>query len=201
MRCARELIATTFATLATFAILAGCTDFDGLQATALDDASADAKASTTHVDAASGGTDPVDARADVVTDACAGAHMRAFAGHCYLFVAANRKWAEAENDCVAWGGHLVTITSVEEHSFVLGMLDAELPAADPGRGAWIGLNDIAVEGTFTWISGEPVGFTNWASTADGGVADTDCVYEYASQFNGHWDDFQCSISTKSVCER
>ena len=27
---------------------------------------------------------------------------------------------------------------------------------------WIGLNDVAVEGTFEWTSGQPVDFMNWA---------------------------------------
>ena len=40
-------------------------------------------------------------------------------------------------------GHLVSITSLEEHAFLLGI----------GARGWIGAHDIASEGTFLWDSG------------------------------------------------
>ena len=49
------------------------------------------------------------------------------------------------------GAHLATITSETENTF----LNAS------GWDAWIGLTDEAVEGTFVWVTGEPLSYTNW----------------------------------------
>ena len=67
-------------------------------------------------------------------------------------------WTAAEATAVALGGHLVTIDDQAEHDWVLAQyhnrqgVDVDL---------WIGLNDTAAEGTFAWVDGSPLGFTNW----------------------------------------
>jgi len=33
-----------------------------------------------------------------------------------------------------------------------------------GLTAWIGFNDLGAEGIFQWASGQPVTYTNWASS-------------------------------------
>lgn len=53
----------------------------------------------------------------------------------------------------------MTINDAAENTFVFDTLTA-LGTID--RNLWIGLNDVAVEGTFVWASGEPVTYTNWA---------------------------------------
>ena len=53
------------------------------------------------------------------------------------------------------GGHLVTVNDAAEQAW----LDELFYAGE----VWIGLSDEAVEGTWAWMSGEPVTYTNWAS--------------------------------------
>ncbi len=65
-------------------------------------------------------------------------------------------WAAVEGLAVSEGGHLMTVNDAAEGDAVFALLGvASLPSA------YIGFNDIAVEGVFEWSSGEPVTYTNW----------------------------------------
>ncbi|MBI5418442.1 PEP-CTERM sorting domain-containing protein [Candidatus Poribacteria bacterium] len=74
-----------------------------------------------------------------------------YGGHVYDFVP-GLYWPDAEANAVAWGGHLVTINDSAEQAWL---------TANFGGMPWIGINDIKTEGSFEWVSGEPVTYTNW----------------------------------------
>jgi hypothetical protein len=76
--------------------------------------------------------------------------------HYYLLTQNN--WSNSEAEAVGLGGHLVTINDATENSWVTSTL---ANFAGVPRALWIGLNDVEVEGSFVWASGEPVSFTNW----------------------------------------
>ncbi|KAL3861669.1 hypothetical protein ACJMK2_007693 [Sinanodonta woodiana] len=82
-----------------------------------------------------------------------GPQLRAFAhsGSCYEFMSHRHdSWYNAQKDCSSKGGHLVVINNIEEENFIMSAL-ASLNFG--GLGVWIGLNDIAEEGVFKWITG------------------------------------------------
>ena len=69
-------------------------------------------------------------------------------GHVYYMLTAS-SWTGAEAEAISLGGHLVTINNADENSWVISMFGGDDYAL------WIGLNDVAEEGTFVWTSGEP----------------------------------------------
>lgn len=78
-------------------------------------------------------------------------------GNRYARLAATT-WLNARGFAQALGGQLVTINSAAENAFV-----QSIAAADSNSvGCYIGLNDSAVEGTFTWSSGQFSPYSNWA---------------------------------------
>jgi hypothetical protein len=80
-------------------------------------------------------------------------------GHTYLLLEPS-SWTAAEARAVELGGHLATVRSDEENVYIFN----EIRGFDGSfRRVWIGLNDVANEGTFVWSSGEPVTFTNWGA--------------------------------------
>jgi hypothetical protein len=79
-------------------------------------------------------------------------------GHWY-FLLNYTNWPAAEQIAVSLGGHLATINNAAENAWVF---DTFSTFGGLERPMWIGLNDAAQEGTFVWVSGEPVTYLNWA---------------------------------------
>jgi hypothetical protein len=124
--------------------------------------------------------------------------------HCYAFMSNRLSWGTAESDCVTnWQGHLVSITTGNELTFIEGLVangikDASVPdGKDPG--VWLGLQlDSSVLDSSTWTTGEPVAFQNFNPFPPN---KTGCAFQYSGVFNDHWDVFQCNIGEYYVCER
>ncbi len=77
-----------------------------------------------------------------------------FQGHRYVYSLVYLDFDAAEAACEATGGHLATLSSQAEDTFVWqlgGYTDN-----------WIGLTDIADGQTWLWITGEPMPFIDWA---------------------------------------
>jgi len=81
-------------------------------------------------------------------------------------------------------GHLVSITSAQEQAFVASL--------DVPFGAWIGglqsdnLDEPA--GNWTWIDGEPWGYTNWSAGEPNDSGGEDCAQWWEAD---GWNDMQC----------
>ncbi len=76
-------------------------------------------------------------------------------------------WHEAAIDAMGrhyhgMPGHLVTVTSRDEDRFLVQSIIDETST----RGVWIGLTDVLRESDFRWITGEPMGYMNWATYPD-----------------------------------
>lgn len=90
-------------------------------------------------------------------------------GHYYLPIATKYpiSWSDANSVANLLGGHLATITSVEENDFVFSLIDDEIywyPSVNL-RGPWIGGYQIdgsfEPDGGWAWVTGEPFDYTNW----------------------------------------
>ncbi|MCX6953410.1 MAG: C-type lectin domain-containing protein [Verrucomicrobia bacterium] len=80
-------------------------------------------------------------------------------GHTYYLLDQN-SWTASEAEAVSLGGHLVTVNDAAEDVWVASTFST---FGGIGRGLWTGLNDVAQEGAFTWISGETSAYRNWAT--------------------------------------
>jgi len=93
----------------------------------------------------------VPAHAEIPTDAAV------FNGHYYKVYGLSKTWMEAEAYCESMGGHLATITSAAEQTFV-----SALSGLRRGTNYWAGGTDEGSEGTWRWVNGEAWSYTNWA---------------------------------------
>ncbi len=97
-------------------------------------------------------------------------------GHNYYKSIGTYTWTAAKAMAESAGGHLATITSAGENTFL----------ASSGN-CWIGLTDQATEGTFAWVTGEPFSYTRWFIGEPNNTGNEDYV-EISNSFNGFWND-------------
>ena len=105
-------------------------------------------------------------------------------GHWYEIVSppGGINWSDArvaaENSSfMGTPGHLATITSLAEWEF--------LSSIPPSAYVWIGLSDAAQEGSFQWVTGEPLEYTIWKRNEPNNAGDEDHVH----YDGGGWNDF------------
>lgn len=86
-------------------------------------------------------------------------------GHWYEVVVVDDpiSWPDAQAAAVASGGYLATLTSAEENQFVYDLIPPEAwyYHNEWAQGPWLGATDVATEGAWEWVTGEPWNYTNW----------------------------------------
>jgi hypothetical protein len=108
-------------------------------------------------------------------------------GHSYYRSTGNAIWTVARQNCINMGGHLVTVTTAAENSFIFGLWPS----------GWIGLTDEVTEGVWQWVTGEAYSYTSWNSGEPNNAGNEDYV-----QFvgGGKWNDLPNNVSLPYVLE-
>ena len=106
-------------------------------------------------------------------------------GSCYKVfeVSTPINWLDAQSSCAIWGGDLTSITTERENNYLYTIIP------DTVSNCWIGLNDRDVEGTYTWIDGTELGYTNWTSTMSNNGSSV-CV-QIKNTGEGYWHSVNC----------
>ncbi|XP_071161958.1 type-2 ice-structuring protein-like isoform X2 [Mytilus edulis] len=131
-----------------------------------------------------------------------------FRGSKYIFSCGKRHWSNSETNCIASGGHLASIETAEENTFLLDVFVLMQNILSIPAFFWIGLTDNNDEMSYKWLSGEPLNFSNWYQ----GPPQQPDNKDYDGQLGAHcvmintdysfkWNDEFCSnIPLQSVCE-
>jgi hypothetical protein len=91
-------------------------------------------------------------------------------------------WDNARLDAISNSGGLATISSALENQFIYVNVDLE------DQNYWIGLNDIAEEGTFVWANGDPVTYTNWNANEPNDFLSNEDAVVLETAIEGKWND-------------
>jgi len=108
-------------------------------------------------------------------------------GHSYYRSTGTATWTAARTNCSNMGGHLVTITTSGEQSFIYRLWPS----------GWIGLTDEVTEGTWRWVTGETYSYKNWNNGEPNNSNNEDYV-QFVS--NGRWNDLPNNVSLPYVLE-
>jgi uncharacterized delta-60 repeat protein len=114
-------------------------------------------------------------------------------GHTYYLLSQDT-WTSSEARARVLGGHLVTINDATENQWVYDTFDGAT------RSLWIGLTDLVKEGTFVWVNGQVVAFTNWnGGEPNDGLGGEDYAHLIGGS-GGFWNDAGGAIMFHGVVE-
>lgn len=108
----------------------------------------------------------------------------------YRLIHLSLAFDDAVQACAAQDAHLASVTSAEEHDFVV----REFPG-----GIWLGATDRGEEGRFAWLTGEPFAFHRLApGEPDDPDGTHDCLILGE---DGLWHDRSCAQKHRPLCVR
>ena len=113
----------------------------------------------------------------------------------------NRNWNQAEDCCVAWGGHLASIHSDTTNILLNGIRNQD-------RFTWIGLSETATHGTYVWTDGTPFDYENFAPSEPNSTNGESCFHFFnKDREEQEWNDYQCNrdswenVLTSYICQK
>ncbi|WP_375758978.1 C-type lectin domain-containing protein [Corallococcus exercitus] len=107
--------------------------------------------------------------------------------------------------CSINGYKLVTINDAAEDAFLASHVQSLEVSGNYGYW-WMGLNDLAIEGSFIW-DGPASSYTNWKPGQPDDFWGEDCGaarYGYpegGGPFGVQWEDYYCPMTLPFICER
>jgi hypothetical protein len=109
-------------------------------------------------------------------------------GHFYEVVVSDAdgsSWDAARNAAAARGGYLVTITSALENDFVWNLVQ-QFPTIQPWTGGFQVPGSVEPDGGWSWITGEPFIYTNWAPAEPNNVGGAENFLGFKN--SAEWND-------------
>ena len=116
-------------------------------------------------------------------------------GGCYLLSKNSYNWFDAVKYCNSYNGYLTSISSLAENNWIY-----EYFKLYGSFTAYIGLNDIAKEGSFTFIDGSNSAFRNWSPSEPNGNGNENCVVMSYASLGSYWIDVPCYFTVKALCK-
>lgn len=126
-------------------------------------------------------------------------------GHAYLVVvpSASFTWPDAKRAAEQMGGYLATLTTAAENEFVFGLARPRDDAWQGDRGPYSGgakPPGSPADGKWSWVTGEPWSYTNWAPGQPNNAGGTDDYLRFYLRTSPVWDDTQGDVSIAYVVE-
>lgn len=124
----------------------------------------------------------------------------AFQGHRYRLLRGTFQWAQADARARGLGAHLVSITSREEHDFILQSYAEYFKAPTP-PGIFTGARQEKKDAPWTWVTGELVEYATWRAGEPNridGSAIPDTAPSISLLYSNGWDDAFESVTSASI---
>ena len=118
-------------------------------------------------------------------------HMGEYDNADYYLSTTDEYWVDAKTKCEGFSAHLATVEDAAENNFIKSNIGNNI--------VFIGLSDVATEGTFEWVNGEPVTYTNWSPNPPNNTVDKDFA-TMAFWTTGPWDLLDDITKKPYVCE-
>uniref|UniRef100_A0A8C3EMJ1 Uncharacterized protein n=1 Tax=Corvus moneduloides TaxID=1196302 RepID=A0A8C3EMJ1_CORMO len=114
--------------------------------------------------------------------------------YCYLVGHTSVTFSEAKKTCERSSGYLTSIGDRYEQAYLTSLI-----GLSSEKYFWIGLSDMEEQGSFKWVTGEGVLYTNWNAAMPGKKAG--CVALRTGNAAGLWDVQNCEVKAKFLCKK
>ena len=114
-------------------------------------------------------------------------------GRCWRYETGTRTWQSQENVCRTSDSHLASIHSSTD------MSRAKTLAGGASTWAWIGLNDIASEGTWRYTDGSSYDYSAWGGGEPNNSGNEDCAHFWNLHSSPSWNDWRCNQHARGFC--
>ena len=114
-----------------------------------------------------------------------------FGGHHYFLVNKALNYQTAKIACSKLGAHLLTLSTAAENNFAKGFIK---------QNCWLGLTDVAKEGSFVWADGPALDYANWSPNEPNNVGRGGEDFVELLILNGKWNDLNANNRRTVVCE-
>jgi cysteine-rich repeat protein len=121
---------------------------------------------------------------------CFRGNTNAVTGRCFFIHPIKMKWGSANQGCKDYGGTLARIFDQNDQNTVGDISRLE--------DIFLGASDTVLEGTFKWVTGEPLTFTAWKDLQPDDYMGEDCL---VMQITDEWNDVICDTSKPFLCDR
>ncbi|XP_072268366.1 tetranectin isoform X2 [Pyxicephalus adspersus] len=118
---------------------------------------------------------------------------------CFLSISEPKNYHQASDDCIAQGGTLSTPDTRDENDFINDYVRKSLGVSSE---IWIGINDMANEGSWVDMTGSQIFFKHWATGATfepNGGKQENCA-SLSAAVDGKWFDKSCKEELPFVCQ-
>ncbi|XP_071542529.1 C-type lectin domain family 6 member A-like [Panulirus ornatus] len=123
--------------------------------------------------------------------------------NCLLLTTEQFTWAASREFCGTTGGDLATFSDANTYAEYLGFINSVHPSVTGS--VWIGGSDEAIEGIWTWVTGElmPKGVPFWGSTNNyrpepgSGRGENCAILYFPDRFYVH--DISCTVKAAPLC--
>ncbi|NWR28870.1 MRC1 protein, partial [Tachuris rubrigastra] len=114
--------------------------------------------------------------------------------YCYLVGHTSVTFSEAKKTCERSNGYLTSIGDRYEQAYLTSLI-----GLSSEKYFWIGLSDMEERGSFKWVTGEGVLYTNWNAAMPGN--ERGCVALRTGNAAGLWDVQNCEVKAKFLCKK
>ncbi|XP_067298660.1 CD209 antigen-like protein B [Pseudorasbora parva] len=111
-----------------------------------------------------------------------------------LFMSSEEKsWSDSRQYCRDRGADLVIINTEVKQRHITSFIKESV---------WIGLSENKKDGNMTWVDNSPLKQEFWYEKPNNANGDEDCVELMPSaHILNNWNDLQCSMKRKGICEK
>ncbi|KAI5609591.1 hypothetical protein C0J50_9429, partial [Silurus asotus] len=83
-----------------------------------------------------------------------------FESRCFRIFRTSSNWMGAEQNCVKMNGHLASLHSKDEYTF---LQDLVVSATGSNAETWLGATDVLQENVWVWTDGSAFDYRNWSA--------------------------------------